>query len=86
MIGKSIGVVEKESGQSTSLEWTSLVALDSTSVVKMPFGPRDVESYEQSGTDLIIKLKSGENVTVKDFFTKFGEEEEQNELVLEDDD
>lgn len=23
MIGKSIGVVEKESGQSTSLEWTS---------------------------------------------------------------
>ncbi|HKM36165.1 MAG TPA: Ig-like domain-containing protein [Thiopseudomonas sp.] len=84
MIGKSIGVSEKTSGESVSLEWTNSVALESTSVVKMPFGPESVGSYEANGEDLIINLKSGESVTVQDFFTLFGYEDELNELVLQD--
>ena len=71
MVGQSIGVVEKLSGQSTSLEWTNTVNLDSISVVKMPFGPRDVESYQADGAHLIINLKSGESVTVRGFFTNY---------------
>ena len=78
MIGKSIGLVDKESGQSTSLDWTNLVTLDSTSVVKMPFGPRDVESYEKNGAHLIINLKSGEVVIIQGFFTKFGDEDRKS--------
>lgn len=84
MIGKSIGVSEKTSGESVSLEWTNSVALESTSVVKMPFGPESVGSYEANGEDLIINLKTGESVTVQDFFTLFGYEDELNELVLQD--
>ena len=86
MIGRSIGVVEKDGGGVTSLEWTNLISLESTSVVKMPFGPEDVESYGQAGSGLVIRLKNGETITVENFFTKFGGEDEQNELVLEDDD
>ncbi|MDM1716473.1 BapA/Bap/LapF family prefix-like domain-containing protein, partial [Thiopseudomonas alkaliphila] len=84
MIGKSIGVVEKETGQSSKLDWSDTVTLNSTSVIKMPFGPEDVSSYEINGENLIINLKSGSSITVLGFFTQF-EEDEKNELVLEDD-
>lgn len=84
MIGQSIGVSGKTSGESISLQWTNSVALESTSVVKMPFGPDSVGSYEAKGEDLVINLKSGESVTVEGFFTLFDEGDELNELILQD--
>src|SRR5699024_6268597 len=80
-------LVQKASGEAVAIDWADVVTLEETTVVKMPFGLKDVEAYGKNGFDLQIQLKSGETVTVQNFFVDFDEdEEEKNELVLEDDD
>lgn len=84
MLGKSIGVVKKVNGEVSSLDWANTVTLDGVSAVQMPFGPMDVQAYKTDGVDLLISLNSGDVVTIENFFTEFGEDEEISELVLQD--
>lgn len=84
MSGEMIGVVKKTTGKVSSLEWANEITLDSISVVKMPFGPMDVQSYKIDGANLIVTLSSGDVITVKSFFSKLGREDEHSELILED--
>ncbi|NLZ79823.1 MAG: BapA prefix-like domain-containing protein [Gammaproteobacteria bacterium] len=84
MLGKSIGVVKKVNGEVSSLDWANTVTLDGVSAVQMPFGPMDVQAYKTDGVDLLISLNSGDVVTIENFFTEFGEDEEISELVLKD--
>ena len=84
MSGQSIGVVKKVNGEVFSLGWANTVTLDGVSAVQMPFGPMDVQAYKTDGVDLLISLNSGDVVTIENFFTEFGEDEEISELVLQD--
>lgn len=84
MSGQSIGVVKKVNGEVSSLDWANTVTLDGVSAVQMPFGPMDVQAYKTDGVDLLISLNSGDVVTIENFFTEFGEDEEISELVLQD--
>ena len=84
MSGQSIGVVKKVNGEVFSLDWANTVTLDGVSAVQMPFGPMDVQAYKTDGVDLLISLNSGDVVTIENFFTEFGEDEEISELVLQD--
>lgn len=84
MSGQSIGVVKKVNGEVSSLDWANTVTLDGVSAVQMPFGPMDVQAYKTDGVNLLISLNSGDVVTIENFFTEFGEDEEISELVLQD--
>ena len=84
MSGQSIGVVKKVNGEVFSLDWANTVTLDGVRAVQMPFGPMDVQAYKTDGVDLLISLNSGDVVTIENFFTEFGEDEEISELVLQD--
>lgn len=84
MIGKSVGVVKKSSGEVASTEWANTITLDGISAVKMPFGPMDVQSYASDGFNLIINLNSGATITIEKFFAKFSGESGRSEIILED--
>jgi hypothetical protein len=75
-------VVAAKSAQSTSeMAWGNIKLLD-TSLVKLPVDPSDVASTARSGNNLIVTLKSGEQVTIGDFF-KVDAAGQQSELVFE---
>ena len=91
MTGRSIGVVEKASGEVSTLAWSNSVALPEASVVKLPFGPEEVKSFQQLGADLEVTLKSGEKISLQNFFNLGSESEaegssadQRSELILED--
>ncbi|MFK7675211.1 BapA/Bap/LapF family prefix-like domain-containing protein, partial [Pseudomonas sp. 2024-204] len=76
----NIMVVDKATGAVT--EAAGSVNLKGTSIVKLPFGPESIQSSQQIGNDLVVVLKSGETVTVQNFFT-LGVQGAQSQLVLE---
>ncbi|MQT31151.1 BapA/Bap/LapF family large adhesin [Pseudomonas helleri] len=78
---KSIVIVDKASGAKSEQALGSL-SLKGTSIVKLPFGQESVQSYQQSGNNLVITLKSGETVTIQNFFVT-GSDGATNQLVLE---
>src|SRR5471032_3034659 len=78
---KNITIVDKASG--TASEHTfGTTSLKGTSIVKLPFGPESVQSFQQSGQNLVVTLKSGETVTIQNFFV-VGSDGAANQLVLE---
>ncbi|MGO2200355.1 BapA/Bap/LapF family large adhesin [Pseudomonas helleri] len=78
---KNIVIVDKASGAKSEQALGSL-SLKGTSIVKLPFGQESVQSYQQSGNNLVITLKSGETVTIQNFFVT-GSDGATNQLVLE---
>ncbi|WP_143479457.1 Ig-like domain-containing protein, partial [Pseudomonas fluorescens] len=78
---KNITVVDKATGTTTE-HALGTTSLKGTSIVKMPFGPESVQSFQQSGQNLVVTLKSGETVTVQNFFV-VGADGAKNQLVLE---
>ncbi|MQT51109.1 MULTISPECIES: BapA/Bap/LapF family large adhesin [unclassified Pseudomonas] len=78
---KNIVIVDKASGAKSEQALGSL-SLKGTSIVKLPFGQESVQSYQQSGNNLVITLKSGEIVTIQNFFVT-GIDGATNQLVLE---
>ena len=78
---KNIVIVDKASGAKSEQALGSL-SLKGTSIVKLPFGQESVQSYQQSGNNLVITLKSGETVTIQNFFVT-GSDGAANQLVLE---
>ncbi|TXH20543.1 MAG: BapA prefix-like domain-containing protein [Gammaproteobacteria bacterium] len=63
----------------------NVITLDEVSVVQLSYHPRDVQSYVKEGEDLILTLKSGETIRIRNFFVD-GPNGDESELVLEDDD
>ena len=78
---KNITIVDKATGTATE-HALGTTSLKGTSIVKLPFGPESVQSFQQSGQNLVVTLKSGETVTVQNFFV-VGADGAKNQLVLE---
>ncbi|MGM0516337.1 MAG: Ig-like domain-containing protein [Pseudomonadota bacterium] len=74
-------VVEKSSGEVTEYPIHSLEPVEGA-VIKLDIGPEEVAGFEQQGTDLVVLLQSGQEVTVPGFFAP--DAALRNELVLED--
>ena len=63
----NIVVADKQSTQLTQNAWGD-VTLQNPSLVQMPVSPNQVATVTRKGQDLIVTLKSGEQVTVGNFF------------------
>ncbi len=63
----NIVVADKQSAVATQNAWGN-ISLNSPGVVQMPVSPDQVATVTQRGQDLIVTLKSGEKVTVANFF------------------
>ncbi|MBK5519013.1 Ig-like domain-containing protein [Pseudomonas sp. TH10] len=81
---KNIVVIDKGTGATTEQAFGN-VALNGTSIVKVPISPNSVQSMQQSGKNLVITLKSGGTVTIQNFFVA-DSDGELNQLVLEEND
>jgi flagella basal body P-ring formation protein FlgA len=80
----NIVVADKASSEITAKEWGSF-QLSGPGVVQMPVAPSEVASVNRSGQNLIVNLKSGERVTVGNFFTT-GENDVQSDIVFQGED
>ncbi len=63
----NIVVADKQSAVATQSAWGN-VSLNSPGVVQMPVAPDQVATVTKRGQDLVVTLKSGEKVTVGNFF------------------
>ena len=63
----NIVVADKVSAEISAKEWGNF-QLARPGVVQMPVAPSQVASVNRSGQDLIVNLKSGERVTIGNFF------------------
>ena len=81
---KNIVIVDKSTGAATEQTFGN-IALKETSIVKLPISQASIQSMQQSGKNLVVTLKSGETVTIQNFFV-VGEDGAANQLVLENDD
>lgn len=76
-----LAVVSKLTGVSTNIE-ASEVTLNSPSIVKLSVSREEISQLTRVNQDLIVTLRSGETITIKNFYV--GKGDEQNQLVLED--
>ncbi|NWD20490.1 BapA prefix-like domain-containing protein, partial [Pseudomonas sp. IPO3778] len=81
---KNITIVDKATGAATEHAFGN-ASLKGTSIVKLPFGQESVQSFQQSGQNLVVTLKSGETITIQNFFV-VGADGATNQLVLENTD
>jgi hypothetical protein len=77
---KNITIVDKATGAATE-HTLGNVSLKGTSIVKLPVGPESVQSFQQSGQNLVVTLKSGETITIQNFFV-VGADGAANQLVM----
>ncbi|QXI18036.1 BapA/Bap/LapF family large adhesin [Pseudomonas hamedanensis] len=63
----NIVIADKSSSQLTAQNWGN-VQLNQPSVVQMPVSPDQLASTSRSGQDLIVNLKSGEQIRISNFF------------------
>ncbi|POT27985.1 large repetitive protein [Citrobacter freundii] len=76
-----LAVVSKLTGVSTNVE-ASEVTLSSPSIVKLSVSREEVSQLTRVNQDLVVTLRSGETITIKNFYV--GKGDAQNQLVLED--
>ncbi|MBN4857998.1 Ig-like domain-containing protein [Citrobacter portucalensis] len=76
-----LAVVSKLTGVSTNIE-SSEVTLSSPSIVKLSVSREEVSQLTRVNQDLVVTLRSGETITIKNFYV--GKGDAQNQLVLED--
>ncbi|MFL3496470.1 BapA/Bap/LapF family large adhesin [Citrobacter portucalensis] len=76
-----LAVVSKLTGVSTNVE-SSEVTLSSPSIVKLSVSREEVSQLTRVNQDLVVTLRSGETITIKNFYV--GKGDAQNQLVLED--
>ncbi|WP_218581681.1 BapA/Bap/LapF family prefix-like domain-containing protein, partial [Pseudomonas karstica] len=77
---ENITIVDKATGTATEHAFGN-TSLNGTGIVKLPFGPESVQSFQQSGQNLVVTLKSGEVVTVQNFFVA-GADGATSQLVM----
>ncbi|MBT0731124.1 Ig-like domain-containing protein, partial [Rosenbergiella nectarea] len=78
----NIVALSKEKGSSYT-EHSSVVTLDSASILKIAISREDIKSFSRVNNDLIIELNDHEKITIKNFFT-VGPNGQHSDLVLED--
>ena len=76
-----LAVVSKLTGVSTNIE-ASEVTLNSPSIVKLSVSREEISQLTRVNQDLVVTLRSGETITIKNFYV--GKGDEQSQLVLED--
>ncbi|EMF0720256.1 BapA prefix-like domain-containing protein [Citrobacter freundii] len=76
-----LAVVSKLTGVSTNIE-TSEVTLSSPSIVKLSVQREDISQMTRVNQDLVVTLRSGEVITIKNFYV--GKGDDKSQLVLED--
>ncbi|SEQ32438.1 type I secretion C-terminal target domain (VC_A0849 subclass) [Rosenbergiella nectarea] len=78
----NIVALSKEKGSSYT-EHSSVVTLDSASILKIAISREDIKSFSRVNNDLIVELNDHEKITIKNFFT-VGANGQHSDLVLED--
>ncbi|WP_336821492.1 BapA/Bap/LapF family large adhesin [Cedecea sp. VD20] len=77
---RSILIISKLTGVKNNVE-ASEITLKGPSIVELKIEREEVASYTRSGQDLVIKLHSGETITIKNYYA-FADQG-GNQLVLE---
>ncbi|WP_193068201.1 BapA/Bap/LapF family prefix-like domain-containing protein [Halomonas sp. 3D7M] len=77
-----IVITPKAGGDAVEIPRGSVVDLQEPSVVTISVGPEETAAFDRSGMDLIITLKSGEQIIIAGFFNAPGGE--RTELLLKD--
>lgn len=85
MLISSIVIADKASSQITQSAWGSNLSLQSPSVVQLPVSPQQVASVSRNGRSLVITLKSGETLTIGNFFPADAQAQ-SSDLVFQGDD
>ncbi len=80
---RSILIISKLTGVKNNVE-ASEITLKGPSIVELKIEREEVASYTRSGQDLVIKLHSGETITIKNYYA-FADQG-GNQLVLQDHD
>ncbi|QCA17382.1 BapA prefix-like domain-containing protein [Citrobacter freundii] len=78
---RHLAVVSKLTGVSTNVE-ASEVTLSTPSIVKLSVSREDISQLTRINQDLVVTLRSGDVITIKNFFVANGSDKSQ--LVLED--
>jgi hypothetical protein len=79
----NIVVADKASSEITAKQWGNF-QLAKPGVVQMPVAPSQVASVSRNGQDLIVNLKSGEQVTIGNFFNTL--DDVRSDIVFQDED
>ncbi|MDI6529051.1 Ig-like domain-containing protein [Pseudomonas otitidis] len=77
----AIQLIAKDTGQVTDVSGNNLMTLARPCVVKITAAPEDIESVTRSGDKLVVRLKSGDVITVEKFFVLM--DGVRSELVIE---
>ncbi|SDT16075.1 VCBS repeat-containing protein [Pseudomonas sp. Z003-0.4C(8344-21)] len=80
----NIVIADKASSQLTAQNWGN-VQLNQPSVVQIPARPEQLASTSRSGQDLILNLKSGEQIKITNFFVT-SPDGVPNDIVFQGDD
>ncbi|WP_323165291.1 BapA/Bap/LapF family prefix-like domain-containing protein, partial [Pseudomonas atacamensis] len=80
----NIVIADKANSQLTAQNWGN-VQLSQPSVVQMPVRPDQLASTSRSGQDLIVNLKSGEQIKISNFFVT-SPDGVPNDIVFQGDD
>ncbi|MHC8407041.1 BapA/Bap/LapF family large adhesin [Pseudomonas sp. TMB3-21] len=80
----NIVIADKSNSQLTAQNWGN-VQLNQPSVVQMPVRPDQLASTSRSGLDLIVNLKSGEQIKITNFFVT-SPDGVPNDIVFQGDD
>ena len=78
---RPVSIISELTGVTSNVE-ASEVTLTSPSVVKLQVERADIASITRSGQDMVIKLHSGETLTLKNFYVESSQG--ANHLVLQD--
>lgn len=78
---RPVSIISELTGVTSNVE-ASEVTLTSPSVVKLQLERSDIASITRTGQDMVIKLNSGETITLKNFYVE--NSQGANHLVLED--
>lgn len=78
---RPVSVISELTGVTSNVE-ASEVTLTAPSVVKLQLERSDIASITRSGQDMVIKLHSGETITLRNFYVE--NPQGTNQLVLED--
>lgn len=78
---RSVSIISKMTAVATTTE-TNDVTLNAPSIVKIKVDRADIASMQRSNQDLVIALKDGETVTIKNFYVT--SDLGQSQLVLEE--
>ncbi|WHP32497.1 Ig-like domain-containing protein [Trabulsiella odontotermitis] len=78
---RPVSIISKVTGVSQQVE-SSVITLNSSSIVKLQLERSDIASIARSNQDMIITLHSGETITIRNFYAS--SELGGSQLVLED--